>query len=329
MTNTLPVSFEDVLSAQERIKSLVKRTPVLTCSTIDEMAGRKLFFKCENFQKVGAFKFRGACNAVLSLEDSEISQGVATHSSGNHAQAVALAARMRGVAAHIVMIESSPEVKVRAVRGYGARVVFCKGITERIPTCNRIVAETGAVYIGSSNDVRVIAGQGTMGLELMEQAEGLDAIVAPVGGGGMMSGLCIAAKGIKKNIRMFGAEPEGANDAKLSLESGKIIHNKEVNTICDGLRTNLGHNTFAIMHKHVEKIITVSDDQVRDAMRLIWERMKIVVEPSGAIPLAVVLTEEFKSLSGIERVGIVLSGGNIDLNKWSWKSPTELNAKRE
>lgn len=291
----------------------------MTCATLDALAGRRLYFKCEQFQKVGAFKFRGACNAVMKLPGVQAGRGVVTHSSGNHAQALALAARLREIPAHIVMPTNAPAVKRAAVEGYGARVIECPPTqADREATATRVVQETGGTLIHPYDNPDVIAGQGTAALELLAEVPTLDAIIAPVGGGGLLSGICIAAKGIRKEICIFAGEPAGAADAARSLAAGEIVHNDEVNTIADGLRTNLGQLTWPILRNHVEAIFPVDDAQIITAMRLLWQRAKLLVEPSAAVPLAAVLSDEFRSLEGIEQIGIVLSGGNVDLDDLPW-----------
>jgi threonine dehydratase len=305
------VDSSDIHDAAARIAGFVHRTPVMTCSTIDALAGCSLYFKCENLQKIGAFKYRGATNAVRKLTDAEAAHGVVTHSSGNHAQALALAARVRGIPAYIVMPKTAPLVKKAAVLGYGGIVTECEpNLAARESTAAEIVARTGGTLIPPFDHPDVIAGQGTAALELMEEVGNLDAIVAPVGGGGLLSGVAIAAAG----KRVFGAEPLGADDAARSKAAGQFIPQTSPNTIADGLLTSLGELTWPIIRDKVERIITVTDDQIRAAMRLVWERMKLIVEPSGAVSLAAVLTDEFKSFSDLNRVGIVFSGGNVNLD---------------
>ncbi|MEE9149873.1 MAG: pyridoxal-phosphate dependent enzyme [Candidatus Tectomicrobia bacterium] len=307
-----PPTFEDIRHAAERIKPHAHRTPVLTCASLDGMVKAQLFFKCENFQKIGAFKFRGACNAAFSLSESEARQGLATHSSGNHGAAVALAAHLRGIKAHIVMPHNSSEVKRAAVAGYGGTIVWCEPTQEaRESTLAKVVAETGAVFIHPYNDARVIAGQGTAALELSEDVPALDVVLAPVGGGGLMSGTALSMAALSPSTRLIAAEPAGADDAYRSLQVGSIQPSITPQTIADGLRTSLGALTFAIIQRHVEQIITVSEEAIVRAMHLVWERMKIVIEPSAAVPVAAVL-EKRLDVSG-KRVGLILSGGNVDL----------------
>lgn len=307
-------TFDDVRAAAQRIKGLAHRTPVMTCATIDRLAGRRLFFKCEQWQKVGAFKFRGACNAVRLLRSDEAQRGVITHSSGNHAQALALAARLHDIAATIVMPSNAPAVKREAVEAYGARVVLCEPTLEaRETTVARLQAESGAVLIPPYNHPHVIAGQGTVALELVEDVPDLDAIVAPVGGGGLVSGICLAAKGIKPALRVFAAEPLGADDAARSKAAGRLIPQTAPRTIADGLLTSLGDLTWPFIRDQVEQVVTVSEDEIRAAWRLLAERAKLLVEPSAAVALAATLSAAFRGLNGVARVGVVLSGGNVQL----------------
>ena len=307
-------SIDDIRQAAERIKPHAHKTPVLTCGGLDRLAGCRLFFKCENFQKVGAFKFRGACNAVFSLTDEEIKKGVATHSSGNHAAALALAASLRNDKAYIVMPETSPEVKKAAVAGYGAEITFCKPTLQaREDGLAKVIERTGATPIHPYNDPRIIAGQGTAALELTEEVPDLDVVLVPVGGGGLSSGTCLAVKGVSPDTPVIGAEPSGADDACRSLQAGKIIPSVNPDTIADGLLTSLGELTFSVLSKHMEKIITVDDPAIISAMRHVWERMKIIIEPSSAVPVAAVL-ENQDEFSG-KRVGVIISGGNVELSK--------------
>lgn len=309
-------SIDDVRSAAKRIRGVGHRTPVLTNNTLNQMAGRNLFFKCENFQKIGAFKFRGGWNAVSILDNEEASKGVCTHSSGNHAQAVAYAAMMRGIPSYIVMPKNAPEVKLNAVKDYDAEITLCKPTLEaRRTTLEKIAKKTGATVIHPFNNPDVIAGQGTAALELIEDTEDLDAILAPIGGGGLMSGTCITTHSLLPNAKLYGAEPKGADDAYRSLKEGRMLPQENPDTICDGLLTSLGENTWNILKDHLDAIYTVTDDEVIKAMRLIWERMKIIIEPSCATPVAVVLSEEFKALKGMQNIGIILTGGNVDLSK--------------
>ena len=309
-------SIDDIRAAAGRIKGVGHRTPILTSQTLDEMAGRKLFFKCENFQKVGAFKLRGGWNAVSMLSDEEAAKGVCTHSSGNHAQAVAFSAMKRGIASYIVMPNNVPDVKLDAVKGYGANIILCEPTLEaRETTLDEITKKTGAQVVHPFNNPNVIAGQGTAALEMIEDLGTLNAIIAPIGGGGLMSGTCIATRSLLPETKLFGAEPAGADDAYRSLKEGKIIPQTDPDTICDGLLTSLGEYTWNILKDHLEAIYTVTDDEVINAMRLVWERMKIIIEPSSATAVAVALKSEFKALEGLEKVGIILTGGNVELSK--------------
>jgi threonine dehydratase len=313
----LQPGIEDILRAAQRIRAHAHRTPVLTSATMNAMTGAAIFFKCENLQRVGAFKFRGAANAVFSLDDAGARRGVATHSSGNHAQALALAARLRGIAACIVMPNDAPRVKVEAVRGYGARIVFSGSAPEdRERTLRDVVEETGAEFVHPSDDLRVIAGQGTCALEILFDVPDLDIIVAPVGGGGLLSGTAIAAHAISPRTRVIGAEPAAADDACRSFRSGTLFPSGNPRTIADGLRTSLGPNTFPIVRAAVADIVTASEEAIVEAMRLVWERMKIVIEPSAAVPLAIIMEGKLDARGA--RVAIVLSGGNVDLDALPW-----------
>ena len=306
-------TIEDVRVAHERIGPYVHRTPVMTCSTLDAMVGAQLFFKCENFQKVGAFKFRGACNAVFSLTDEEATRGVLTHSSGNHAAAVSLSAALRGVPAYIVMPSNAPQVKVDAVKGYGGRITFCEPTLEaRESTAQKVMEETGATFIHPYNDYRIIAGQGTAALELIEDVGKVDAVLAPVSGGGLLSGTAITTKALLPEARVVGCEPKNADDAFRSKQAGKIIPVENPDTIADGLRTSLADKTFPIVMDFVDEIVLATEEEIVTGMRMLFERMKIVVEPSGAITLAVLLANKLDVSA--KRVGVILSGGNLDLN---------------
>lgn len=308
-----------VQAAAQRIAGLAHRTPVCTCATLDRLAGRGLFLKCENLQKSGSFKFRGACNAVFRLPLETATRGVVTHSSGNHAQALALAAKLRGIPAHVVMPSNASPVKRRAVEGYGGRVISCEPtLPARERKAETVLAETGGTMIPPYNHPDVIAGQGTIALELLEQVPDLDAIIVPVGGGGLMSGTCIAAKALKPSIRIFVAEPLGADDAARSKAAGVLIPQTDPNTIADGLLTSLGDLTWPLLRDQVERVFTVADEEIIAAMRLAWERAKLLIEPSSAVPLAAVLSDTFRVLPGMPRVGVVLSGGNINLDALPW-----------
>ena len=307
-------TFAEVQNAHGIVKKYAHRTPVLTSSSIDRIVGGNLFFKCENFQKVGAFKFRGACNAVFSLTDKEAEKGVATHSSGNHAAALALAAKMRGIAAHIVMPSNSPEIKKIAVAGHGAKITFCEPTLQaRENTLAQIVVETGATEIHPYNNFNVIAGQGTAVKELIEDFGDFDLIIAPVGGGGLLSGTILSTKYLLPNCKVIAAEPAGADDAFQSFHAKKVIPSVNPKTIADGLLTSLGERNFAIIMKNVDDIVTVSEDKIVEAMRMIWERMKIIIEPSSAVPLAAILEGKIDVQN--KKVGIILSGGNLDFGK--------------
>jgi threonine dehydratase/serine racemase len=301
-------------AAALRIALHARRTPILTCRTLDALAGRRLHFKCENFQKVGAFKFRGACNAVLSLSPEVAVRGVATHSSGNHAQALALAARIRGIPAHVVMPRGSPEVKRRAVLGYGARVIECEPtLAARETTAAEVVAETGAVLIPPYDHADIIAGQGTVALEAFADVPQAGVIVAPVGGGGLLSGVALATRELAPHARIIGAEPAGADDAFRSKAAGRLILQESPDTVADGLRTSLGERTWPVVRDVVHAVDIVTDAEIVAAMRLIWERMKLIVEPSAATALAVVLTPAFREREPAQDAIVVLSGGNVDL----------------
>ena len=306
-------TFAEIVDAHRKIMDHIHKTPVMTSQGINRLLDAEIFFKCENFQKVGAFKFRGATNAVLSLADDEVKRGVATHSSGNHAAALALAAQIRGARSYIVMPENSPNVKKRAVAGYGAEIRFCKPTLDaREQGLEQVVSETGAAFIHPYNNHRVICGQGTAALELITQVEELDIVLAPVGGGGLLSGTATAVKGGSSKAKVIGAEPEAADDAYRSFRSGKLIPADNPKTVADGLRTSLAPLTFDIIMDKVDDIITTKESTIIDAMRLIWERMKIVVEPSAAVPLAALMDNKL-DVSG-KKVGIILSGGNVDLD---------------
>jgi threonine dehydratase len=305
-------SIDDIRLAAKRIRPYAHRTPVLTCGALDAMTGARLFFKCENFQKVGAFKFRGATNAVLSLTDEEACRGVATHSSGNHAAALALAARIRGIPAYIVMPDNAPAVKKTAVAGYGAVITWCRPtLSAREETLAAVVEKTGAAVIHPYNDYRIIAGQGTAALELLADVPDLDIVMTPVGGGGLLSGTAIAVTDLSPRTAVVAAEPEGADDAFRSLKEGRIVPSVSPKTIADGLLTSLGDKTFPIIRERVREIVTVNDAAIVAAMRHVWERMKIVVEPSSAVPLGALLEKAFDAHG--KRIGIILSGGNVDL----------------
>jgi len=312
-----PITLDDIVAAAGRIAPYAHRTAVLTSRGLDELTGASLFFKCENLQKVGAFKFRGATNAVQSLTDSEADRGVATHSSGNHAQALALAARDRGIKAYIVMPENAPRVKIDGVRGYGGEITFCKPtLAARESMLEEVVTRTGATVIHPYNDVRIVTGQATCARELIEDVDDLDIIMAPVGGGGLLSGTALAVSFLSPRSKVIAAEPEGADDAMRSFRKGKIVPSVDPRTIADGLLTSLGSVTFPIIKHHVHDILTVSEENIVIAMRHLMERLKAVVEPSGAVPMGAILQHREQFVS--RRVGIIISGGNVDLDRLPW-----------
>ncbi len=303
-----------ITAAHERIRPYIHQTPVLTCETLNRLSGAEVYFKCENFQKIGAFKARGGVNAVLSLSEEELTNGVTTHSSGNHAQAIAYAAGLVGTKAYIVMPRTAPQVKKDAVRGYGAEVIECEPTLEaRESTVAEVIAAHGATMIHPFNDYRVIAGQATATKELIEEKGNFDVIMAPVGGGGLLSGTALSAHYLCPKAEVIAGEPEGAADAVLSIKTGHIEKAPFINTIADGLLTNLGDKTLEIIRVHVKDILLVSDPEIIEAMRLIWERMKIIIEPSCAVPFAALLRNK-ERFAG-KKVGIILTGGNVDLGK--------------
>lgn len=307
-------TFKNIEEAHKLISKYVHHTPVFTSISVNEIVGAVLYFKAENLQKVGAFKFRGACNAVFSLSEEDASKGVVTHSSGNHAAALALAARLRGIEAHIVMPENAPEIKKKAVAGYGAIITFCKPTLEaRESTTARIVDEIGATIIHPYDNFYVISGQGTAAKELIEEYPDLDIIMAPVGGGGLLSGTALSSKYLLPACKVIAAEPLGADDAYRSFHSKTLIPQENPNTIADGLLTSLGKRNFSIILDNVDDIVTVTEEGIIAAMRMIWERMKIIIEPSSAVPLAAILEKKVE-VAG-KKIGIILSGGNVDLGK--------------
>jgi threonine dehydratase len=309
--------YSDILNAHQRIKSLIHRTPVMRSTSLDEMVGASLFFKCENLQRVGAFKFRGACNAVFSLPRDKMQYGVATHSSGNHAAALSLAAGMRGLEAHIVMPRTAPQIKVNAVRNYGGKIYYCEPTQKaREENLEEVLRQTHAEFVHPYNDYRVIAGQATCALEFLEDVADLDIILTPVGGGGLLSGTALTIGYKFPQTKVIAAEPAGADDAFRSLKAGKILPSENPDTIADGLKTSLGSKTFPIIQQYVDQIITVEDAQIINAMRYIWERMKIIVEPSAAVPFGALLENKI-NIQG-KRLGIILSGGNVDLDCLPW-----------
>ncbi len=314
---TKQLDLAAIRAAHERIRAYIHRTPVLTSERFDEASRASLFFKCENFQKIGAFKARGATNAVFSLDESAARRGVATHSSGNHGAAVARAAKLRSIAAHIVMPSNSAKVKIHAVESYGAQIVFCEPTEEaREKTCLEVIKKTGATLIHSFENEYVIAGQGTAALELLEDIRDLDVVMCPVGGGGLLCGTAIAAKSMQPKIKVIAVEPANADDAAQSFRAGRRLETEKKFTIADGLRTNVGEPNFAIIQRYVDDIVTVSEEAIVSAMRTIWETMKIVIEPSAAVPYAAIL-ERAMDVNG-KRVGIILTGGNVDLDALPW-----------
>lgn len=330
----MPLQLDSIRAAHERIRPHIKRTPILTSSRLDEATDASLFFKCENFQKVGAFKARGATNAVFALDDVAAPRGVATHSSGNHGAALARAAKLRGIPAHIVMPSNSAKVKVRAVQSYGAQIVFCEpNDASREATCAAVIARTGATLIHSFENENVMAGQGTAAVELLEDVSDLDVVICPVGGGGLLSGTAVAAKSMRPEIKVIAVEPENADDTAQSFHAGRRMVTTKKFTVADGLRTNVGELTFPIIQRYVDDVITVSEEAIITAMRTIWETMKIVIEASAAVSYAAMAQAKISSPSlnaspartygagGIagKRVGIILTGGNVDLDMLPWK----------
>jgi threonine dehydratase/serine racemase len=311
-------SIDDIRQALDRIRPFVHRTPVMACRTLDALAGCALHMKCENLQRTGSFKVRGATNAVLSLPDDAAARGVVTHSSGNHGQALALAARLRGIPCTVVMPHDSARVKKEAVRGHGATIVECEpNAAARAAAADRVVQETGATLIPPYDHPHIIAGQGTVGLELIEQCPGLGAVIVPIGGGGLISGVAIAMKALRPGLRVIAAEPLNAGDAAIAKRTGRIEPVPPTRTIADGLRTPLGHLTLPVVRDLVDEVITVTEDEIVAAMRLVWERMKLVIEPSSAVGVAVAVQEAFRSRDPVP-TGIVLCGGNVDLDALPW-----------
>lgn len=312
-----PPGIADVQAAAARIAPYIHRTPVMRCTAIDEITGASLHFKCENLQKIGAFKFRGACNTLLSLSDDEIERGIATHSSGNHGAAVALAAQIKGTSSVVVMPSNTSAVKQAAVAHYGARIVHCEPNEEsRTRTLEAILEQEGRTLVHPFDDVRVIAGQGTAALELLEQVPDLDVVMAPVGGGGLLSGTATAVAALSPGTRIVGAEPAAADDTYRSFRAGHIIPVGTPNTIADGLRTTVGELTFPIITRHVADVVRVSEEAIVEAMRLTWQRAKLVIEASAAVPLAALLEQAVDVRDA--RVGIIISGGNVDLDALPW-----------
>ncbi|HLF35498.1 MAG TPA: pyridoxal-phosphate dependent enzyme [Cyclobacteriaceae bacterium] len=313
MLDSIP-ELRDIILSYNRIKTWTHKTPVMTSSLVNELAGCRVFFKCENFQKTGSFKFRGASNVVLQLPENMSRNGVSTHSSGNHAQALALAANLQGIKSFIVMPENAPDVKRNAVKAYGGNVISCKpGLSSREETLANVTRDTRAFFIHPYNNFDIISGQATSAYEFLCENPSLDSIIAPVGGGGLLSGTCLAAHYLNPRIKVYGAEPAGAPDAFKSLQAGKIIPSEHPNTLADGLLTSLGEKTFPVLRDHLERIILVSDEDIISAMQIIWERMKIIVEPSGAVSFAAMLHER-KAFKG-SNTGIIISGGNVNISQ--------------
>jgi threonine dehydratase len=315
---TIPLA-SDINKAREIIEPYAHKTPVLTCTTINKMLNAEVFFKCENFQKAGSFKFRGASNAILTLNKADAARGVSTHSSGNHAQALALAASIKGINAHIVMPENAPKIKVDAVKGYGGLITFCKPtLHDRESTLKSVREQTGAVEIHPYNDYRIIAGQASACAELLETESNLDIIIAPVGGGGLLSGTILSARYFGKCVKVIAAEPLQANDAWKSFSQKKFIPSENPVTIADGLKTSLGSLTYPIIMEGIEDVLTAKEETIISTMKLIWERMKIIVEPSGVLPLAVMLENPGRFRG--KKIGLILSGGNTDLDRLPWQN---------
>lgn len=310
-------TYDDVLAAHERIAPYIHRTPLLTSTYFNDLTGASLFFKCENFQKAGAFKARGASNAVFGLDEKKAAIGVATHSSGNHALSLSYAAGKRGIPVTVVMPRTAPEAKKAAVRGYGGKIVECEPSTSsREAVFAEVVAETGADFVHPYNDPRVIAGQGTCSKEIVEELGELDAVIAPIGGGGMVSGCCLTLSNIAPKTKIYAAEPKNADDAYRSFKAGHIIADDAPETVADGLKVPLKELTWHFVSNHVEDILTATEEEIIEAMRLIWQRIKIVMEPSSAVPLATILKN--KELFAGKRVGVIITGGNVDLGKLPW-----------
>jgi threonine dehydratase len=310
-------TLDDMLAAHERIKPYIHRTPVFTSTFLNDLTGAELFFKCENLQKAGAFKVRGASNAVFGLGDDMLAKGVATHSSGNHALSLSYAAGRRGIPCTVVMPHTAPQAKKDAVIGYGGKIVECEPSTSsREETFAKVVAKSGAEFVHPYNDHRVIAGQGTCSRELIEQVANLDAVVAPIGGGGMISGTCLTLSNLAPSVKIYAAEPLQADDAARSFRAGHIIADDEPETVADGLKVPLKELTWHFVSNHVSDILTATEDEIVDAMKLVWKRMKLIIEPSSAVPLATILANK-ESFAG-KRVGIIITGGNVDLDALPW-----------
>ena len=311
------VTLKDIEAAHERIRPLIHRTPVFTNSSLNKLSGAELYFKCDNFQKAGSFKIRGATNTVEQLTIEELSRGVATTSSGNHGAALSMAVTRRGGKTKVVMPNNTPEIKINNVERNGGEVVWCEPEQEsRESVLKDLIEETGAVVVHPYNDERIMAGQGTCAKELLEDHPELDVIVSPVSGGGLLSGTLLSSKALKTDIQVFGAEPAEADDAYRSLKLGKIVPNETINTICDGLRAQIGGLTFPVISDLVDDIITVTEEEIIDSMRMIWERLKMIVEPSSSITLGAVLKNKDK-FNG-KKVGLIISGGNVDLDHLPW-----------
>ena len=312
----MDLDLESIRAGHDRIRPYIKRTPVLTSERLDRETGARLFFKCENFQTIGAFKARGATNAVFALDDASARRGVATHSSGNHGTALAWAANLRGIPAHIVMPSNSAKVKVRAVESYGGKIIFCEpNDASREAACATAIAQTSATLIHPFENEDVIAGQGTAVIELLEEAD-VDLVLCPIGGGGLVSGTATAVKHMRPDLKVIAVEPANADDAAQSFRGSKRIVTEKKSTIADGLRTNVGVRNFPIIHRYVDDIVTVSEDAIVLAMRTIWETMKIVIEPSAAVPYAGIIENGINSTG--KRIGIILTGGNVDLDALPW-----------
>ena len=312
--NSSVFSKKAIEEAHERIEPYIHRTPILSSAAINEIAGCQIVFKCENFQKIGAFKMRGGANAILQLTDAQKQNGVVTHSSGNHAQAVAMGAKLKGIPAYIVMPSNAPKVKVKAVEGYGGEITFCEPNQKaRVNLAAKIELETGATFVHPYNNEKIVLGQATVAKEFFEDHDDLDILITPIGGGGLLSGSVLSRNFYSPNCKIYGSEPEGANAAELSVKQSKLTIHPNPTSIADGLLASLGEITFSIIHNQIEDVLTVSETEIKSAMKLIWERMKIIVEPSSAVPLAAMLKNKvfFKD----KKVGVILTGGNVDLGK--------------
>jgi threonine dehydratase len=322
-----PPTWDAILAAHERIAPRIHRTPVLTSASLDALTGARLFFKCENLQKTGSFKIRGAANAILSLTAAEASRGIVTQSSGNHGAAVACAASWRGVPAYVVMPENAPKVKILAIEAYGGKITFCAPkVSARKEACDRVQAETGAYLVHPYDDDRIIAGQATAAKELLEEIPDLDAVLAPVSGGGLLSGTCLGAKGICPDVHIIGCEPERADDTFRSLSTGVLQSLDSSDTIADGLRASLAPRTFAILRRHLDRVLLVSEAEIISSTRLVWERMKIIIEPSSAVAIAPLLKPGVvaslnlpkRADGAAPKLGVIFSGGNVDLSSLPW-----------